>query len=186
MLKQIIGCVSLFLVVNQVSAMELDQVRSLEVTTSLQFRAYAAANQSATDATAFNQKSGYPSCQLSYLPNAKKMDAKLFKVVGTEPKYDGGRVDLFSLNKNLELTILKMDSQVSEKAQECALPSHPEMCDSNPPMVKSKSTDIEMRDAKGDRWFLLCMSDEIESAKGVQPTISTEDVLKVFGPLKLK
>ncbi len=186
MLKQIIGCVSLVLVFQQASALELDQVRSLEVPTSLKFRGYADRGQTPSNATAFNINSGYPSCQLAILPNSKSMNSRSFKVVDTEPKYDGGRVDIYNLTEKLELQITKVTSEVTEVEQECSIPSHPELCDSNPPMVKSKTTTIDMVDADSNRWYLMCMSDEIESSRNIEPTIDVKDVVKSFGPLNLK
>ena len=186
MIKQIIGGILLMAAVQQVSALELDQIRSLEVPTTIKFRGYADRGQTPTSVTAFNQKSAYPSCNLAYLPNSNSMKSNLFKVVDSEPKYDGGRVDIFNLTQKIELQITKVKSEVKEAAQECALPDHPELCDENPPMVKSKTTIIDMVDADLNRWYLLCISEEIESSRNIEPVIETADVVKNFGPLNLK
>lgn len=186
MLKQIIGCVTLVLAVQQVSAIELDQIISLEVPTSIKFRGYAERDKTPENATAFNQKSGYPSCNLAYLPNSKSMKSKAFKIVDVEPKYDGGRVDIYNLTQTTELQVTKVKSEVTEAKQECSIPDHPELCDENPPMVKTKTTVIDMIDSSTNRWYLLCISEEIESSRNIEPKIDTADVVNVFGPLKLK
>ena len=186
MLKEIILGVCIFSSLQQVSARELDQVSSVEVLTSAKLRGYADAGKQPESATAFSQNASYPSCQLMFLPALKVMDSRTFNIVGTEPKYDGGLVEIYGLKQNRMLKIVRINSQVNEKEQECALPSHPELCDQNPPMVKSKSTDVDLTDAQGNRWLLLCNSEEILSEKGITPKIEIQEVIKSLGSVNLK
>ena len=186
MLKSIYGFILLMAVFQQASGFELDQVKSMEATTSLKFRAYVEQNQLPSEATSFSEKQEFPSCQLDYLPTTKIVNMTQFKLVSSEAAYGGARVDTFNLLKNLELHIVKVSSDIKDNPRECALPSHPELCDQNPPMVRVKTTVIEAQDYDSNRWFFICMSNEVDTKLGINPTIDSTEVVKRFGAINLK
>ena len=130
-----------------------------------------------TDLHASTDSASIGYCNLSYKPTNKKINSKIFQIIASEPKQDGARIDIFAALKNIDLKVISTESIVEELDEACALPSHPELCDENPALMKQKHTYVKLLDAKSNQWFLSCTSSQVEASRGIEPSIVTENIL---------
>ena len=170
-----------------ISATELENSLSIEVNSEVKLRIYVDQqdqDRAPKSLTAYSE-GGPVGCMLNYLPVSETVDRSQFVLIGSEPKYSG-RVDIYTPAQPKDLKIKSVEVEVKEEARACEIPSHPELCDENPPMVKRKAVFLELVDSSKDRWMLHCYSQQVLSESGITPSVSKSDVMKSLKGLEVK